>query len=84
MDNEKGYDFGKRPGIVLSVHYCAKCGGRLTSRSYEDSPGVSYEVCECPSCSLTWHVSQYPSGEVRVAEVSPDEEEPDGLIDLGG
>ncbi len=72
----------KKPSIVLSVHYCAKCGGELTSRSYEDGVGVSYETCECPSCGLTWHISQFLSGEVRIAEVPPDEGSPDELIAL--
>ena len=71
----------KKPGIVLSVHYCAKCGGDLTSRMYEDGGmGVLYETCECTSCGLTWYITQFPSGEVRVAEVSADEGSPEDMV----
>ncbi len=75
----------KKPGIALSVRYCAKCGKRLTPRSYEDgADGVRYETCECPACGLTWQTAQFPSGEVRIAEVSSDEGSPDQMVDLGG
>lgn len=72
---------GKRPGVVLPVRYCAKCGGELISRKYEDGGvGVLYETCECPSCGATWQSAQFPSGEVRIAEISPDEESPEEMI----
>ena len=74
----------KKPDMVLSVHYCAKCGGELTSRCYEDGgTGVYYETSDCPSCGLTWQTAQFANGEVRIAEVSPDEESPEGMMDMG-
>ena len=71
----------KKPSVVLSVHYCAKCGGELISRKYEDGGmGVLYETCDCPSCGSTWQSAQFPSGEVRIAEVAADEESPEEMI----
>ena len=71
----------KKPSIALSVHYCAKCGGELTSRSYEDGgTGILYESCECPPCALVWQVTQFPDGEVRIAEASLDEGSPDEMM----
>ena len=73
----------KKPGIALSVRYCAKCGGELTSRMFEDGgTGVLYETCDCPSCGLTWQTAQFTTGEVRIAEVSADEGSPDEMMDF--
>jgi len=72
----------RKAGVALSVRYCAKCGGELTSRSYADGLGASYETCECSSCGLTWQIAQFSSGEVRIAEVSPDEESPEEMMAL--
>ena len=82
MENRKRYEIGKKPGLVLGVHYCAKCGGELTSRGYEDGVGVSFETGECFSCGLMWQIAQFSSGEVRIAEISPDEESPEGMVAL--
>lgn len=64
---------GQQSNVVLGVAYCPKCGGRLTSRNYMDDVGVSYETCDCSSCGLTWHIARFTSGEVRIAQISPDE-----------
>ena len=71
----------KRPEVVLAVRYCAKCGGKLSSRKYEDGGmGVLYETCECPACGSIWQSAQFPSGEVRIAEIDADEESPEEMI----
>ena len=67
----------KKSNLVLGVRYCAKCGGELTSRNYVDALHASYETCECSSCGLTWQIVQFSSGEVRIAEVSPEEGSPE-------
>ena len=69
-----------KPGVKLSVRYCAKCGGELSSRIYEDGVGIAYETCDCTSCGLSWQTAEFPSGEVRIAEVSPDEGSPEEMI----
>ncbi|MDY7019292.1 MAG: hypothetical protein SU899_04390 [Chloroflexota bacterium] len=70
----------KKSNVVLSVRYCPKCGAGLTSWNYADGMGISYETCQCSSCGLTWQVTQLSSGEVRIAEVSPDEGSPEELL----
>lgn len=70
----------KRPGVVTTARYCAKCGGELTSRIYEDGVGVFYETCDCPSCGSTWHIQQYLSGEVRIFEGTADDGSPEEMI----
>ena len=72
----------KGPGVVLSVHCCAKCGGELTSRSYEQWLTASYESCECSSCGLMWQIVQFSSGKVRIAEVPSDEDSPDEMVSM--
>jgi hypothetical protein len=67
----------QKTNVVLGVIYCAKCGGLLKSRNYMDDLGVSSETCECTSCGIIWQVAQFTTGEVRIAEVSPDEDDPD-------
>lgn len=74
---KRGCGMVKRPTIVLSVHYCPKCGGELTSRSYNEWLVASYETCDCPSCGLTWRVARYQNGQVRVAEIPRDEGSPE-------
>ena len=70
----------KKSNVVLSVRYCGKCGGKLVSRNYRDDVGVSSETCECCSCGLIWQIAQLPTGEVRIAEVSPEEDSPEEIL----
>ena len=72
----------KKPGVALSVCYCAKCGAELISRSYEDGVGVCYENTDCPACGLAWQTAQFPSGEVRIAEIPTDEGSPEEQVPM--
>ena len=68
---------GSRPGVVLDVHYCPKCGGELTSRSYNMWLIAWYETCDCPACGRTWRVARYQNGVLKVSEISKDEGSPE-------
>ncbi len=70
----------KKPGIVLGVRYCPKCGSELTSRSYDEWLTASYENCICPSCGVIWRIARLPNGEVRIAEVPADEGSPEQFV----
>ena len=68
---------GEKPGLVLNVGYCAKCGGGLTSRSYGEWLTASYETCDCLSCGLTWRIARLQRGNIKIAEVPADEGSPE-------